>query len=302
MRDPRNYFINPFDNSDISFNEMAALTTDHIGKLGNQNTQSGGQWAGRLAATMTAMGDFDDTITDEMVQTDFRKARKQAKNDVRAGLPSAVENQVANWVRAAFGTSSPELVSVVGTGTSSITRLPDDEVNNYLQKVITGLTPLIGAGVDQQRLDDANALKSQWDAVYAASEQSTADKRLSEEERRAAKTALAGVLFDTLLDAVKANPGNPDVLGSFFTPALAGGPALSGGGGGGGSGGGGASSSSFPGSSSFPSSSFPGSSSFPSSSSSFPIPPSSSFSSSSSFPSSSSFSSSFSSSSSSSGP
>ncbi|MCB1089650.1 MAG: hypothetical protein KDM63_21600 [Verrucomicrobiae bacterium] len=238
MRDPRNTFVNPFDTESISFNQMAALTTDHIGKLGNQNTLSGGQWNAQLTATLTAMADFDDTITDERVQGNFRKARKQAKNALRETLPETLRIQVANWVQAAFGAGSPELTSVVGSGVNELRKLPDDEVENYLQGVITGLTPLIGNGVDAQRLTDATALKAQWDAVYAASEGASASKRLSEEERRAAKTALADVLFSTLLDIAQANRGNPDVLANFFTPSLAGGPPISGGGGGGGNGGG----------------------------------------------------------------
>ncbi|MCG8599278.1 MAG: hypothetical protein MI807_03965 [Verrucomicrobiales bacterium] len=40
MRDPRNYFINPFVNDKISYAEMAAFATDHIGKLGNFFTPS----------------------------------------------------------------------------------------------------------------------------------------------------------------------------------------------------------------------------------------------------------------------
>ena len=34
MRDPQNYFINCFDAPDISLNELAAFTTDHLGRLG----------------------------------------------------------------------------------------------------------------------------------------------------------------------------------------------------------------------------------------------------------------------------
>ena len=231
MRDPRNYFINPFQSRNISDNEMAAVTTDHIGKLGNQNSE--GDWTARIAATAAAMAAFDDGITDNMTQGDFRKARKLAKNNLREALPKAVAG-IAKWVEAEFGEGSPQVVQVIGSGVTTLYRLPDDEVENYLKKVIDGLTPLIGNGVDQARLTDATALKAQWDTIYAASEQSTADKRLSEEERRAAREVLEDVLFETLLMIAQANRGNPDILGNFFTPSLAGGPALSGGGGGGG--------------------------------------------------------------------
>lgn len=269
MRDPRNYFLNLFDSDAISFDDMAALSTDHIGKLGNQNTLSGGLWAVRLAATVAAMAEYDDTITDEMVQGNFRKARKQAKNDFRESLPAAVR-AVAKWVEAEFGENSPELISVVGSGTSALHQLRDDQVENYLQTVIVGLTPLIGNGVLQARLDDANALKAQWDTIYAGSEQSTASKRLTEGQRREAKRALADVLFVTFLEVVMQNRGRPEVVGDFFTPSLAGGPALSVSGGGSPSGGNGngSSSSSSSTSSSSTSSSPSSSSSSPSSSSS----------------------------------
>ena len=108
-------------------------------------------------------------------------------------------------MRAAFGKNSPQLTSVIGSGTTELRLLTADDVAPYLQKIIDGLTPPIGNGVDQQRLDDANALKTQWAVIYAASEQSTADKRFSEEERRTAKTELADVMFETLLEVSMPN-------------------------------------------------------------------------------------------------
>ncbi|MCB1078134.1 MAG: hypothetical protein KDM64_09940 [Verrucomicrobiae bacterium] len=62
-------------------------------------------------------------------------------------------------------------------------------------------------------------------------EQATAAKQLTEAECRAAKARLADERFVTLLEIAMAHRGNPNALGAFFQPSLAGGPALTTGGG-----------------------------------------------------------------------
>lgn len=78
----------------------------------------------------------------------------------------------------------------------------------------------------QVLLGKANALEAEWDAVYAASEEATAAKRLAEQRLRAAKVAVCDELFRTLLEVALAHRHQPEVLGNFFTPSLAGGPPL----------------------------------------------------------------------------
>ena len=224
MKDPGNYFENLFFFFLITVKQMAALTTDHIGKLRNQDKRSGGQWNARLAATVEAMAEFDHAISDDMTQADFRKARKLTKNRFRRALPRRVR-AIVNWVVAEYGETSPQVTAIVGSGTTPLRSLPDDEVENYLKKVITGLKPLV-ATVGQKRLDEAEALKAEWAPIYAASEQATTAKRLAEERLRAAKAALSDVLFVTLLEIIKAHRHRPEVLGNFFTPSLAGGRPL----------------------------------------------------------------------------
>lgn len=236
MRNLQYYFGNPFLDPNISFAEQQAFTTDHLERLIAHN--GSGDWTSQIAETTAKFSALDDSLADAQTQKAIRKAAKMAKESFRSQLPGEVR-KVTALVVAEYGDPSPQLATCLPEGLTVFSQCRDDAVDEHLQTLIDGLTTLSGT-IGASPAAVATTLLSNWNTIYAASEQSTADRALSEEERRAARRELSGVLFQTLLDLVKAHPDDPAALGNYMQPHLLGGPPLSPSTGGGGGGGGGA--------------------------------------------------------------
>lgn len=262
MNDPRAILKNPYIR--MSYNQTAAFSTDHLQRLTVQN--GSGDWTARIAATTTVMSTFENAVDGNLIKAGLRKSRKQAKDDTRDTVIKGAE-KIIGFAVGHFGSDAPEIAEFIPQGRTIFGTATDDTINNHLATLTAAVTThlaVLGANV----LTLATDLESGWAAIYAASESSTAEKSLTEQERNAAREAVLNEIYLTTLHIGIAFPDQPGILGQFLQPHLGGGPNL-------GSGGGtepdpdpnpGSSSSSFPDSSSsfFP----PSSSSFFSSSSS----------------------------------
>ena len=64
MRSPAYYLTNCFDAPDISLDELAAFSTDHLGRLGAHNET--GDWTERIAATSPKLAALDGAYSSDL--------------------------------------------------------------------------------------------------------------------------------------------------------------------------------------------------------------------------------------------
>ena len=75
---------NPFDDRNISQDKLLGFTTDHVQRMVANNASH--ELDARIAATQSSLGLVNTNISADDVSMGVRKARKQAKDDYRAGL------------------------------------------------------------------------------------------------------------------------------------------------------------------------------------------------------------------------
>jgi len=218
MRSPAYYLTNCFNAPDISLDELAAFSTDALGRLGAQN--GSGDWTDRIAALSPKLAALDGAYSDDLTAGAAREARKKAKNDLRKALPAQVD-KVLSFVRAHFGKNSPELVACAPDGVTALRQCPDDAVKNHLDRLVNGVTA-VAATVGAAVVTLAEGLKTNWMAIYTASEDSASAKTLTEEEQRTARQALQKELFLTLLAVAAKHIDEPEKLGLYMQPHLLG--------------------------------------------------------------------------------
>ena len=216
MIDLHKFFINPFDDGNISMDELLSFSTDHIQRLAANNP--GGNYTARITATTAAVGVVNDTFTDDQTKLGVRMARKQAKNAFRQSVPKNV-GRLAVAVEAQFGERSPEFTECFPHGRSLFSSCGDDQLGNHLQALLTALTVFetqLGAPV----ITDATALLTGWNAVYVPSESSTGEKTTTQLAKNNARAALQLELFKNLLTLALDFPRQPEMLSVYLQPSL----------------------------------------------------------------------------------
>ncbi|MBL9116041.1 MAG: hypothetical protein JNJ83_13625 [Verrucomicrobiaceae bacterium] len=216
MRTLTYYLENPFDAPSISMAELLAFSTDHLQRMTANN--SGGELSARITATSQALVVVEDCVTDDQGKLGLRKARKQAKDNLRTTLPAAVAKLVAAVV-AQYGDGSPEVTECVPQGRTIFSTCRDDQVAPNLQTLVNGITahqatlgaPLVAA---------ATNLLNAWTAVYSASESSTGAKTTSQEGKRLARENLQLMLFLNLLKLAEMFPRQPEKLALYMQQHL----------------------------------------------------------------------------------
>ena len=220
MIDLHRPFINPFDAASISINNLVAFTTDHLGKMNNNNP--GGFLAGRITATTAALGTVNTTFQSDLGQLGERKTSKKAKDDYRKSLVAGA-SKIQLALQNKYGKKSPLLATFFPTGLTKFNAVPDDQVTNAWTTLIAALTAHqaeIGAPVGAQLVTDATALKNGWVAVYTPSEAASGAKDSTRAAKNAARQALQLELFKNWLTIALQFPRQPEQLDVYMQQSL----------------------------------------------------------------------------------
>jgi hypothetical protein len=214
------FFINPFDDDEISFDELSAYTTDHLGRMIAQN--NGAQFNARINATTVAFTTLESCADDDGVKLGLRKARIHIKDTFRANLPKQI-GYIEAAIVSFFKDQSPDvLLECFPEGITVFSQCRDDAVNNHLNQLVTALsartTP--NGPMPNPALGDAGGLLSTWIAIYSASETSSSNKAATEVEKRAARKSLQHELFLNLLFLAALFPGQPEKAEDFMRQSL----------------------------------------------------------------------------------
>lgn len=216
MRDLSRFFENPFDDHNLSTDEVLRFTSDHLQRMIANNP--GAILNLRINATTTALTGFTQSLTSDEAKRGARKARKQTKDAFRTSLPTQMAKIYAAVV-AKFGPGSPELSECFPQGRSVFASCSDDALESHLRVVIQGITTHqsdVGASV----LNDASGLLSTWLVVYAASESATGAKVSAQHGKNDARKALQLELFKNLLTLALNFPRQPEMAAVFIQQSL----------------------------------------------------------------------------------
>jgi hypothetical protein len=216
MMDLHKYLTNPFNDPDISMDELVAFGTDHLARLIANNPAA--VFAARITATTTALAGVGGAFTDDKTKLALRKSKKQAKDAFRDALPAAI-GKIYGAVESQFGENSVEMTECFPGGRSLFSKCTDGELAEELETLLNGVTDYqaqLGATV----VAAATALSTNWTAVYETSETSTGSKAGTQTAKNTARSSLQLELFKNLLTLALNFPDKPDALGVYMQQSL----------------------------------------------------------------------------------
>lgn len=216
MKDLHAFLKNPFDDAGISMAELLAFTTDHVQKMSNNNVT--GDFNTRIAATTTALAGVDTGFSDDETKLGLRKASKEAKNGFRKGLPPVMAQLAAKLV-AQYGDKAPQVTECLPHGRTIFTTATDDKLEAELTTFINGVTAHV-ADLGAPLVASATQVRTDWLAVYAASEGATGVKGGSQQSKNTARADLQHNLFLNLLKIAEIYVGQPAKLNVYMQPSL----------------------------------------------------------------------------------
>lgn len=216
MRDLDTFLINPFDDKNISIDELLAFSSDHLQRMIANN--GSGELSARITATSNSLDLLGDHVTDDHGKLGLRKARKQAKDEFRKTLPEAVA-KIIGAVSYYYGPNSPQMTECLPQGRTIFSSCRDDKVETHLQTLVTALTSYQGH-VEDEVITDATNLKNAWVTVYNASENATGAKTSTEQGKQFARENLQLMLFLNLLKLAEMFPRQPEKLSLFMQQSL----------------------------------------------------------------------------------
>jgi hypothetical protein len=216
MRKLSRFLEVPFDDPNVSIDELAAFSTDHLQRIIANNTN--GIFTARIPIISAKLADVEDGLNEDQTKLGLRKARKQAKNSFREALPGNVA-KIHGVVVGKYGVDSPEVIECFPQGRKVFSACTDDHVDNHLQTMINGVTAHqadLGAAV----VTEASGLLTSWNAIYNASEASTGAKVTTQDQKNAARSALQLELFKNLLIIAENFPRQPEKLALYMQQSL----------------------------------------------------------------------------------
>jgi hypothetical protein len=216
MYDLHKPFNNPFDDVGISMNALLAFTTDHQGRMANNNT--GGFLTARIAATQTAFTPVNTAFQSDQGKLGERKTAKQAKTAYRVTLREGA-SKIQTALENKYGKKSPLIATFFPTGLGKFNKVADDQVTNAWTTLIAALTAHQGE-LGAQIVTDATALKTGWVAVYTPSESASGAKDSTMEAKKAARQALQLELFKNWLTIALQFPRQPEKLDVYMQQSL----------------------------------------------------------------------------------
>ena len=216
MIDLHKPFLIPFNDPDISIDNLVSFTADHLGRANNNNT--GGFLTQRIAATLPAFAAVNTAFQRDKGKLGVRKSSKKFKTAYRKTLAEGLAKiQVA--LQNIFGKKAPMMATFFPKGLTVLTRTRDDMMASELTALVMALTTQVAA-VGPQLVADATALLSGWAAVYAPSESASSAKSATMTAKRTARRALQLELCRNWLTIALQFPGEPAMLDVYMQPSL----------------------------------------------------------------------------------
>jgi hypothetical protein len=200
------FFLNPFDDRQISFTEILNYAAVQYQRLVANNP--GGVLTPRINATSVALTALEAGVSDDFTKLAVQKAKTDAKKAFRESLPAVIA-KIHGAVVGAFGPNAPQVMECFPHGRNIFTTCRDEQLNNHLQQLVNCLTPL-QAQVGATAVSEAGSALSSWTVLYVAQQQAIGLRSQTIEARDAARAALRLELFKNLLTLALTFPNDTD--------------------------------------------------------------------------------------------
>lgn len=216
MRDLHKFLVVPFDDKTIGTERLTTFASDHLMRMTDNNT--GGFLTARIAATTTALAGVETQYSTDQTKLAIRKSLVLAKDNFRRDLPKDIV-KIYGQCLGHYAENSVEMMEIFPEGRSVFASVKDDGLTNKLDVLIAGITAhtaTLGAALVTQ----ATAVRTNWQAVYAASEVAISAKATTKESKNAARSLLQLELFKNLLTIALQFPRQPEMLDVYMQQSL----------------------------------------------------------------------------------
>ena len=209
---------NPFNDAEISLNELCAGATETLQRMVTHNP--GGFLTSSITGLTAAMANCDLAINDDGIKLGLRKGRKQAKDTFRENLPAAM-TKVHAGVVAKYGPDAPEVAECFPHGRSVFKDCRDDRLENEIGIVweaISGKVAALGATL----VGEAAGLLLTWPALFGAREVSGGGEEATPMNPKGARGALANGVVQMPLTVARQTlePGEQPQIDDYFVQSL----------------------------------------------------------------------------------
>ena len=216
MRNLAKFLENPFDDPAIKWARLLAFSTDNLQRMIANNES--GELAARITATTNALTLVGEMASDDETKLGLRIARKKAKKSFRDALPARIA-KVSAAVVAKFGPESEQWLECFPHRRSIFSTCTDDALKDHLAQLKTAMTEY-AADLGAPVLAEVDAMVTGWNTVWTGSEESTANKEASADDRRLARENLQLMLFLNLVKLMEMFPRQPEKLPLYMQQSL----------------------------------------------------------------------------------
>lgn len=217
MRKLSTYLENPFDDPGISVAELLAFTTDHLQRMIANNPS--GELTARITATTSAYQLVSDCVGDDATKLGLRKARNQAKTTFRRETVISGVTRVEAGLISAYPDSTGVLLEAMPSGRGVFGACRDDELATHLSTLHTAVTAH-AADLAPAIVTLAGSLKTQWQSILSACEESTGAKTTTQEGKKLARQNLQHMLFLNLNKLAEMFARQPEKLALYMQEHL----------------------------------------------------------------------------------
>ena len=206
MIDLYRFYVNPFDDEDISVDELTAYGDAHLARMTGQNP--GNVLDASIAATGNLLTALDASISNETVRSGVQAATVRAKNDFRAALPNELSKPYGTTL-SKYGKKGAKMLEIWPGGLSAY----GDSSDGGLDGLLTALQAALFNNKTDLGPDPATqvqALAAQWEAVYGTANTNKGQNLSAADTRRLAVKTLRLQLFKNLLQLAALFPNQRD--------------------------------------------------------------------------------------------
>lgn len=217
MLDLNRFYVNPFDDPQISDHELRTFTEDHIAKVQAVNTE--GEFDGMLTDTGGAFSEYFGNVSSEDIKLALQKSSTTTMNsrwkDFVNYMVDRGEARIAD--RAGRGSAIYIEFFPVGKTEYHDARIADAHV---LAARVKSSADSHAAELGEDFQSTIGVLVDGFTNARNAQVNLKGSKTAAAEDRRVTKSALALQLFDNLLVLARRHKGDPDKAALYFNQSL----------------------------------------------------------------------------------
>ena len=217
MIDLKRFFDNPFDDRQISDDELRTFTEDHLGRLSAANT--GGEFDSRLTNTTAAFNAFFGQVASEELKVALQKAATQTMNVRWSAFVAYMTSRGAARVVDRAGKPSALYTQFFPRGLDEYHQTTVADSQSLAERV-KQLATTNAVTLGQDFVDAVTLLVNDYDTARGAQVTAKGTTVDAGTDRRAVRGAMEVQLFDNLLALAQKHKGNPAAAASYFNQSL----------------------------------------------------------------------------------